>query len=346
MTIKYFSNYFGNILINGIMLIIYQKEYSFNCGKKKLDNSININKQSELYYEIIPYKPNIDSTTRYILFIIFSIIDFIIIICSNSYCGFENYGLASGVFLNCLLSYLFLGLSLEKHHIFSMVMIFIGFLIISIFYSVKENNFTSKNYLNSSFLLFQIYLEQLKKIIAYYILYKKEINIYFFLLINGVIGIIFGFIVSVVDYFFNKSFFLLEINVFNRVNFEDYCESDNNCLSPLSFFLSLSIISGLKNLSECLIYKFFYPWFFGVSIVITQFFFQLYPFNLKELPILFVLIILFFVCLIFNEQIICNFWGLNTNTKNEITKRAILEIHSILIEDDSSDEENKTNDIF
>ncbi len=36
MTIKYFSNYFGNILINGIMLIIYQKEYSFNCGKKKI----------------------------------------------------------------------------------------------------------------------------------------------------------------------------------------------------------------------------------------------------------------------------------------------------------------------
>ena len=72
----------------------------------------------------------------------------------------------------------------------------------------------------------------------------------------------------------------------------------------------------------------------------------MYPFDINELPILFILLILIFVCLIFNEQIICNFWGLNTNTKNEITKRAILEIHSILIEDDSSDEENKTNDIF
>ena len=67
-------------------------------------------------------------------------------------------------------------------------------------------------------------------------------------------------------------------------------------------------------------------------------------FKLNELPILFLLIILIFVCLIFNEQIICNFWGLNTNTKNEITKRAILEIHSILIEDDSSDDENNKND--
>lgn len=33
-------------------------------------------------------------------------------------------------------------------------------------------------------------------------------------------------------------------------------------------------------------------------------------------------IILIFACLIFNEQIICNFWGLNKNTKKEITNRA------------------------
>ena len=70
----------------------------------------------------------------------------------------------------------------------------------------------------------------------------------------------------------------------------------------------------------------------------------MYPFNIKELPILFILLILIFVCLIFNEQIICNFWGLNTNTKKEISKRGVLEINSILIEDDSSDDENNKND--
>ena len=347
MTIKYFSNYFGNILINVIMLIICQKKCFLTYGKKKLKlyNSININKQSELYYEIIPYKSNIDSKTRYILFIIFSIIEFIIIICSNSYSGFENYGPTLGILLNWLLSYLFLGLPLEKHHIFSMEMIFIGFLIISIFYSGKNNNFTLKNYLNSSFLLFQIFLEQLKKIIAYYILYKKEINEYLFLLINGVIGIIFGFIVSAIDYFFNKSLFLLKMDIFEDIVYlKENCESNNNCLFHLSFFLFLSIISGLKNLSECLIYKFFCPWFFGVSLVIIQFIVHLCTFRLNELPILFILLILIFVCLIFNEQIICNFWGLNANTKNEISKRAILEINSILIEDDSSDDENNKND--
>ena len=73
----------------------------------------------------------------------------------------------------------------------------------------------------------------------------------------------------------------------------------------------------------------------------------MYPFNINELPILFILLILIFVCLIFNEQIICNFWGLNTNTKKEISKRAFLELHSVLIENDSSDDEsNKNDDIF
>ena len=96
--------------------------------KEKLVGLINIiNKKPKLYYEILPYKPNISLKTRYILFIIFSIIDFIIIICNNSYCGFENYGLTLGVLLNLYLSYLLLGLSFEKHHIFSMVIIFIGF---------------------------------------------------------------------------------------------------------------------------------------------------------------------------------------------------------------------------
>jgi hypothetical protein len=309
MTIKYFSNYFGNILINVIMLIICQKKCFLTYGKKKLKlyNPININKQSELYYEIIPYKSNIDSKTRYILFIIFSIIDFLIIICSNSYCGFENYAPTLGILLNWLLSYLFLSLSFENHHIFSMDMIFIGFLIISIYYSRNKNTFTLKNYLNSSFLLIQIYLEQLKKIIAYYILYKNEINVYFFLLINGVIGIVFGLIVSAIDHFFNKSLFLLEINIFKFiVHLKEDRESKGDCLFHLSFFLLLSIISGFKNLTECLIYKFFCPWFFGVSLVIIQFIFHVKSFKLNELPILFLLIILIFVCLIFNEQIICN----------------------------------------
>ncbi len=209
MALNYFSNYLGNILITSLILIIFRITNSLIDEKKKekLEGSININKQPKLYYEILSYKPNISLKTRYILFIIFSIIDFIIIMCNNSYCGFENYVPTLGVLLNCFLSYLFLGLSFENHHIFSMVIIFIGFLLISIFYSLKTNKFTLKNYLNSSFLLFQIYLEQLKKIIAYYILYKNEINAYSFLLINGVIGIVFGFIVSAIDHFFNKSLF-------------------------------------------------------------------------------------------------------------------------------------------
>ncbi len=348
LSLYYFSNYFGNILISGLILIIFRITNSLIDEKKKekLVGLINTNKQPKLYYGTLSYKPNISLKTRYILFIIFSIIDFIIIICNNSYCGFENYAPSLGVFLNLYLSYILLGLSFEKHHIFSMVIIFIGFLLISIFNSVFCH-FQSTKPLNVFFLLIQIYLEQIKKIIAYYILYKNEINVYFFLLINGVIGIVFGLIVSAIDHFFNKSLFLLEINILKLIDdLKKNSESFKDCLFHLSFFLLLSIISGFKNLTECLIYKFFCPWFFGVSLVIIQFIFHVKSFKLNELPILFLLIILIFVCLIFNEQIICNFWGLNANTKIEISKRAVLEINSISIEEDSSDDENNKNDDY
>ena len=252
LSLYYFSNYFDNILITGLILIIFRITNSLidETKKEKLVGVINTNKQLKLYYEILPYKPNISLKTRYILFIIFSIIDFIIIICNNSYCGFENYSPTLGVFLNLYLSYILLGLSFEKHHIFSMVIIFIGFLLISIFNSVF-NHLQSIKPLNIFFLLFQIYLEQLKKIIAYYILYKNEMNVYSFLLINGLIGIFFGFIVSVIDYFFNKSLFLLEMDIFKFiVALKEDCESLKDYLSHLLFFLFLSIISGFKNLTE------------------------------------------------------------------------------------------------
>ena len=41
-------------------------------------------------------------------------------------------------------------------------------------------------------------------------------------------------------------------------------------------------------------------------------------------------ILLIFQCFIFNEQIICNFCGLNKNTKNEISERSEKETNTIL----------------
>ena len=76
-------------------------------------------------------------------------------------------------------------------------------------------------------------------------------NVYSFLLINGLIGIFFGFIVSVIDYFFHKSLFLLEMDIFKFiVVLKEDCESLKDYLSHLLFFLFLSIISGFKNLTE------------------------------------------------------------------------------------------------
>ena len=40
-------------------------------------------------------------------------------------------------------------------------------------------------------------------------------------------------------------------------------------------------------------------------------------------------ILIFFSCLIFNEIIICNFWGLNVNTAKEVRIRGEIEVNEI-----------------
>ena len=45
----------------------------------------------------------------------------------------------------------------------------------------------------------------------------------------------------------------------------------------------------------------------------------------KKLFEIIIYLLLIFMSLIVNEQIICNFWGLNMDTKREITNRSINE---------------------
>ena len=53
-------------------------------------------------------------------------------------------------------------------------------------------------------------------------------------------------------------------------------------------------------------------------------------FTLKNIIQIILFIILIFACLIFNEQIICNFWGLNQNTQKNITTRSLMELKKML----------------
>ena len=101
----------------------------------------------------------------------------------------------------------------------------------------------------------------------------------------------------------------------------------------------ISISNGITYSLLHSIFKLFKPWSYGITAVINglltifhgifNIIFGQNQFNIFLLFQIIIYIILFFACLIFNEQIICNFWGLNKYTKEEIINRASLDLKQI-----------------
>ena len=114
-----------------------------------------------------------------------------------------------------------------------------------------------------------------------------------------------------------------------------YENGKNNTL----YLILLSIIRGRTFTLVWSIFSLFKSWFYEISNVILAFLPFIYlninkisEFGFKNIFILnniiqiINFIILIFACWIFNEQIICNFWGLNQNTHNNIIMRSHIEL--------------------
>ena len=123
-----------------------------------------------------------------------------------------------------------------------------------------------------------------------------------------------------------------------------------NTLIKLLLFLLLSIIDGITYSLLYLIFKFFQPCVYSVSAVTNGLLYSIYEilfetFNYYLLIQIFIYLILIFACLVFNEQIICNFWNLNFNTNKDIERRAIFDLN-LINEIDKSDEQDTIMDLF
>ena len=117
-------------------------------------------------------------------------------------------------------------------------------------------------------------------------------------------------------------------------NFQEYFENFNTKellvifgVIITQFGLNLCILITNKNNSPCHIFIIFifgqlayYVDFTGISIVVIL-----------------CLIFILFLSLIFNEIIEINFWGLSYNTKNNISKRALLEENMLITSKDIND---------
>ena len=335
-SLNYFSIYLGYALM-GLILFIYTKRIN--------KEEISYNQQEEIS-PLNLYSTNLISGRENPLFSKKKIISLFIIIilidCLSTYMFtyfqrfshfYKHFGYLYPleIISFIILSKFILKLKINKHHLFSLIIIIIGLLIINLI------NFTSVTYnLNELFVILGLlslqYLYPLLDIIVYYILYEKDFNFSLYLLFIGIMGIIIGIIISFLKEYLSLIF--LNVNIF-----QDLTNFKKNKLSKILLFLFMSLCNGITYCFLQSIFKFFKPWAYGITSVINgllntvhdilKVIFEKKKFKIFLLLQIVIYIILIIACLIFNEQIICNFWGLNENTNEEITIRASLDVESV-----------------
>ena len=232
-----------------------------------------------------------------------------------------------------LLSKFILKLKIYKHHLFSLIIIIIGLLLINII------NFTSISYkLNELFVILSLlilqYLYPLLDIIVYHILYEKDFNFPLWYFLLGIMGVFIGIIISFMREYLSLTF--LNLNIF-----QDIYNFKNDTLLNLLIFIFITLCNGITYCLLYSIFKLFKPWAYAITAVINgllnvfhdiiNVIFGNNEFSILLLFQIIIYIILFIACLIFNEQIICNFWELNKNTKEEIINRSSLDFELINI---------------
>ena len=305
-TFKYYSIFFGYILIGIIFFIIHKINY-FESKINEFNKSNYFNIFGESFKKVI-----------IILFLI-SILDILstyIFTFSSKFSNFQIYLSYLYPLTNItfwILSKLMIKFDLYTHHYVSIIIISIGLIIINLI----NINLNIDIILIICLLLLQ-YIYPLIDIIAFHLLYENEMEFYLFILIIGINGVLFGLLFSILSF---NNIYLIQIDIFR-----DYD------IKQLPSFLLFSITNGITYSLIFLIFKLFKPWFYGVTAVINSLITFLLTTKLTQsninnnIIIIIIYIILIFQCLIFNEQIICNFWGLNKNTKFKISLRGENEI--------------------
>ena len=343
----YFSQYFGYLVVNVIIFIYYKlkklKTYiSFKINTNKdskfiNDNSIN---DSDFNFSIFADDLNIKTKKSSIFFCIFIIIFDNFPLCFIKYPYFQDFYFMKlfpfEIISLMILSKYLLKLKIGKHHYFSIIIIIIGLFIINLI-NIEEISFKLNHICIIYFALFSHYVYTLEDIFAYYLLYEKGMNIYLFSILIGIIGIIIGFIISIINQVFYFQF--LNINIFNDIYSMLY---RGNIIQQIINFLLISLSQGITFICFWFIFKLYKPWFYGVFSPIYGLLHCLYllitilnqnnndiEIIKKKLFEIIIYLLLIFMNLIVNEQVICNFWGLNMDTKKEITNRCIKEYTGI-----------------
>ena len=336
------SKYFGYVFINSIFLIL------FRVKSDERNNKINPNNNKQTYFNSKKKdkKQKISNLKVLLYFIIIINLTYISIINKTFFKKYNNYKnfltktftfqIISLVFL----SYYILKLDLYRHHYFSIFLIIIGTIILN--FMLFKIKYEIKTLLIFIGCFIHHFIFPLVDIIGYYIMYKMNMNLYLFLVILGLIGIIFNLLISSINYF--SGLRILNFTFFNDL----YKFLQNNIYKNLLIFLLISCSDTVSYSILWSIFKLFKPWFYGVTIVSDSLFNNYIEnpskvLNIKSIIEIIIYLILIFACLIFNEQILCNSCDLSKNCKEEIINRSITEFKSLLIEELSESDDCSSN---
>ena len=328
---KFLAKYFGYIIGAIVLFIIFSNK---NEKEKKKKPKVRMHlKRPSIFRKM---------KSKFILFLILFLISFLDSLSTYLYSflfKFEQFKLYSPYILPLevlsfwILSKLIFKFTLYKHHYISIIIISFGLIIINIISFKFDNEMQFNISLICGLLLLQ-YIYPLLDILSFDLLYKKDFQLHLLLFIIGFLSIIFQFIFLIFDGF--KNLYKEIFDIFNLFVF-------------LLFALSNSITFSLLYS----VFKLYKPWIYATTAVINGLISSIFNFYSDNLNssintiIIIIFLFLIFQCLIFNEQIICNFWGLNINTQKEIRKRAELEFSNIFGKnhdlEDSIDNSNISN---
>jgi len=315
--LKYkFMNNFGNIIINGIILI-YKK--------------INIENYSSDMFEYHEIK-NINLLIYIILDLLIEFIKFYFFLFTYFSSFFYFFIPFQYIFL-IILSIFSLNLKIYRHHDVSLFIIFFGLFFINILNLKFKFDFSIKMILKCIGSLFIHFLFSLKDILSHHILYIKDVDVNLLLLFVGISRLILGFILTFINYYK----FSLFKGVLQILNYN---------LSIIIIIFMSCLTTTIEEVLKMIIFKLYKPWFYQISNSMYElvYFFILTNNYLKDGISIFkiiILILILFSNLIFCEFIICNFCGLNQNTEKNITERGNDEINQISLIQNNDDSEIK-----
>ena len=336
------SKYFGYVFINSIFLIL------FRVKSDERNNKINPNDNKQTYFNSKKKdkKQKISNLKVLLYFIIIINLTYISNINRTFFKKYKNFQIfltktfTFQIISLVFLSYYILKLDLYRHHYFSIFLIIIGTIILN--FMLFKIKYEIKTLLIFIGCFIHHFIFPLVDIIGYYIMYKMNMNLYLFLVILGLIGIIFNLLISSINYF--SGLRILNFTFFNDL----YKFLQNNIYKNLLIFLLISCSDTVSYSILWSIFKLFKPWFYGVTIVSDSLFNNYIEnpskvLNIKSIIEIIIYLILIFACLIFNEQILCNSCDLSKNCKEEIINRSITEFKSLLIEELSESDDCSSN---